>query len=1315
MAESGDPGTRKGQDTRSTSETQAASAPDPAEIRGLIASCPGPDRAVLAGRLSGLERRLRRGLEADRGLRELLRDVHRSVERRERRLATHPSPTFEQDLPVNARREEIAAAIREHQLIVICGETGSGKSTQLPKICLALGRGVDGMIAHTQPRRLAARTLAVRIAEELGTEVGDTVGYRIRFTDRVSEHTRVKLVTDGMLLAEIQGDRDLRKYDTVIIDEAHERSLNIDFLLGYLKRLLPRRPDLKVIITSATIDPERFSRHFDDAPIIEVSGRTYPVQTRYRPLLSADDDSRDLDQETAILNAVDELAGEGPGDILVFLSGEREIRETAEALRKHHPPHTEILPLYARLSAAEQQRVFAPHRGRRVVLATNVAETSITVPGIRYVIDTGVARISRYSYRTKVQRLPVEPISQASANQRAGRCGRVAPGICVRLYSEEDFASRPEYTDPEIARTNLASVILQMESQGLGAVHDFPFIEPPDRRFINDGYRLLHELGAVDAERALTPLGRQLARLPVDPAIARMLLAGAEEGALSEVLAIAAALSIQDPRERPLEARQAADQAHAQWKDEHSDFLALLRLWEDWQQAKRELSRSRQRKWARERFLSHVRLRDWSDIHGQLRQLVGGMGLGCNRQPADSRSIHRALLTGLLGNVATRDDEQGYIGARNLRLSIFPGSGLAKRRPRWIMAAELVETRRVFARTVAEVKPADVVRQAGHLVSRSWSDAHWDPGRGQVRAYETVSLYGLVLSARRPVNYGAIAPSEAREIFLRQGLAEDRVRSRGRFLAHNRALMDEIRGLEDKSRRRDVLVDPDALYGFYAARIPERVIDLKTFESWRRQVERGSPRLLYMERADLMRHAAEQVTDNRFPDEFRLGQLRLPLDYHFEPGHPDDGISVRVPLPALNQLQPEPFEWLVPGLLEEKVTALIRGLPKSLRKNFVPAPDFAREALNALPRGEGSLLDGLRRELRRMTGVDIPPEQWDDLNLDTHFRMNFRVMDADGQVLARGRDLRALQRELAGEARASFRTGGPDSDWERDGIRRWDFGTLPETVTFIRNGIRIQGYPAVVDEGSSVALRVLDSAEQAQLASRRGIRRLYMLKLADQARYLRGKLPARQGLALLYRGLGSSEDLGRDLVMAVFDRVFLAQGLPRDEAGFHERLESGRPRLVEEGESFATRVHRVLDNYQSVRRALKQIAGLGAMDSARDMAEHLEALVFPGFMQELPANLLEQLPRYMEGLAYRLEKQALDPARDAQRTRQVRPWWEEYLRKAERHHRERIHDPALRLFRIMLEEYRISLFAQPLGTRMPVSDKRLREQWQQVR
>ncbi|WP_290647722.1 ATP-dependent RNA helicase HrpA [Aquisalimonas sp.] len=1286
------------------------------ELAERVRCALGADRRGFLKRLQGLRKRARAGKPYDHGLRRLSADVATSVARRAQRAASLPTPEFPQDLPVTAHRDALAKAIRDHQVVVVCGETGSGKSTQLPKICVQLGRGVDGMIAHTQPRRIAARTLAGRIAEELHTQLGGAVGYKVRFTDRVSTATHIKLVTDGMLLAESQGDRELDAYDTVIIDEAHERSLNIDFLLGYLKQLLPRRPDLKVVITSATIDPERFARHFDNAPIVHVSGRTYPVEVRYRPLATELAENPDRDQQTAIVEAVEELAQEGPGDVLVFLASEREIRETAEALRKRHPPGTEILPLFARLSAAEQQRVFQPHQGRRIVLATNVAETSVTVPGIRYVVDTGLVRLSRYSYRTKIQRLPIEPISQASAKQRAGRCGRVAPGICIRLYSEDDFRSRPEFTDPEILRTNLASVILQMQSLGLGSVQAFPFVEAPDQRYINDGYRLLHALRAVDATHRLTDQGRQLARLPVDPAFARMLMAAGEEGALAEVLVIVAALSIQDPRERPVEAQQAADQAHSQWRDQRSDFLGFVNLWTDYRDAGRHLSRNKLNRWCRERYLNPLRMRDWGDIHRQLKELVSGMGLRINTDPAGYKALHRALLTGLLGNVAMRNDDQGYVGPRNLKLTIFPGSALAKRRPKWIVAAEVVETSRVFARTVAATDPRDVEPLADHLVQRHYAEPHWDRRRGRVTAHETVTLYGLPLVTGRKVDYGRVAPIDAHEVILREGLAEDRVDSEGHFREHNRQLIAEIQELEEKSRRRDVLVDTDRRYAFYAERVPAEVNDLRAFERWRQTVEKTEPHRLYMTRDTLMQHEAEGVTAQRYPEELAIGELRLPLRYHFEPGHPEDGVSLQVPLAALNQLRPEPLEWLVPGLIEEKVTALIRGLPKSLRRNFVPAPDFARAALEAMAPAQGGLLDALRRQLHRMTGVDVPPETWAAVALPAHLVMNIQVYDAEGERIAQGRDLTALQRDLGDQASQDFRVASPDPQWGREGITRWDFGELPEAVEFRQHGMTVRGFPALEDRGKSVALRVKDSPDAAAQATRAGLRRLIQLQLRDQVDHLRGNLPEFQTMALQYRGLGSSDELQDDILAAVVEQVFLnGETLPATGQAFEHVLERGRGELVEQGERFARRVARILERFHTLRKSLREPRGVEGMDSFRDMGEHLNHLVFPHFLARLPAGLLEHLPRYLDGLAHRVEKQRQDPRRDAQRTHLVRPWWEAYLERASRHAREGIDDTQLQRFRFLLEEFRVSLFAQHLGTAAPASEKRLRQQWRAVR
>ncbi len=1025
--------------------------PAPGELKARI------EQAMLADRRRLLHRLRRR--PRGQALARLEADIAASVARREQRAAQRPRPCFSADLPVIASRERIAEAIEQHQVVIVCGETGSGKTTQLPQICLELGRGVAGLIGHTQPRRLAARSVAARIAEELNTPLGEAVGYKVRFSDRSGVDGYIKLMTDGILLAETQGDRLLEHYDTLIIDEAHERSLNIDFLLGYLKQLLPRRPDLKLIVTSATIDPERFSRHFGDAPIIEVSGRSYPVEIRYRPLAAESEDERDRGELEAIIEAVDELAREGPGDMLVFLAGERQIRETAEALRKHHPPATEILPLYARLSAADQARVFRPHRGRRIVLATNVAETSLTVPGIRYVIDPGRARISRYSYRTKVQRLPIEPISQASANQRSGRCGRVSAGICIRLYSEDDYLARPRFTEPEIQRTSLASVILQMEALGLGRIDAFPFIDPPDPRYIRDGYKLLHELGAVDQRQRITPLGRRLARLPIDPRLGRMILAAGEEQCLSEVLVICAALSIQDPRERPFDKQQAADEQHRRFAAEGSDFLAYLRLWEYYRQQERHLSQNKLRKLCQREFLSYVRLREWRDIWSQLKTIAAELGLRANAQPAAGDAVHRALLSGLLANVGLKHENREYLGARNSRFHLFPGSSLGKQPPRWLMAAEIVETSKVYARTAARIEPQWIERVGAHLLKRSYHHPHWEKRAGRVLAFERVTLYGLVVVAKRKVDYGPLDPQEARRIFICEALVAGELQTEAAFFRHNQALLEEIGQLEAKARRQDILVDEAVLEQFFDQRLPADIHSARQLEAWLKR-DPEHDRRLRLERGELMRHDATAVSGQRFPDQLVVGGVVLPLHYQLDPGREDDGVTATIPLPALAQLRPEPFEWLVPGLLEEKVTWLIKALPKRLRKHCVPAPHYARACIEAMTPGEGGLLASLSRQLRRIAGVDVSEDDWRLETMPAHLRMNFAVVDDQGRELARGRDLEQLQQRLREQAGQSF-ASLEHHPLERRGLTRWDFGELPESVTVSSGGLKLVGYPAL--------------------------------------------------------------------------------------------------------------------------------------------------------------------------------------------------------------------------------------------------------------
>jgi ATP-dependent RNA helicase HrpA len=1295
----------------------------------------------------GLQRRLDKlfkGGAADDGLSQALAaDIASSKERRARRLAALPVPDFPGELPVAARRDEITAAIAQHQVVIVCGETGSGKTTQLPKICLSLGRGVAGMIGHTQPRRIAARSVAARIAAELDTPLGTAVGYKVRFSDHTSPGAYVKVMTDGILLAETQGDRYLDAYDTLIIDEAHERSLNIDFLLGYLKQLLPKRPDLKLIITSATIDPQRFARHFDNAPVVEVSGRLYPVEMRYRPLAGEDEDSRDRDMQQAILAAVDELGRLEYGDILIFLSGEREIRAVAEALRKHHPPHTEILPLYSRLSAAEQNRVFQHHTGRRIVLATNVAETSLTVPGIRYVIDTGLARISRYSHRAKVQRLPIEPVSQASANQRAGRCGRVSAGVCIRLYAEEDYQNRPAYTVPEIQRSNLAAVILQMEVLGLGDVEQFPFIDPPDARLVKDGYQTLLELGAVDDSpspagvvkaRRLLPLGRELAKLPLDPRIARMILAARPEQCLAEVLIIAAALAVPDPRERPLDAQQAADEKHARYRDERSDFLAFLKLWSHYHEQARHLSNNKLRKYCRENFLSYVRMQDWHDVHAQLLSQVKQMGLRLNQQAADYEPIHRALLAGLLGNVACKGEERDYLGARAVKFQIFPGSALFKKPPKWLMAAEVVETARLYARTVAKIEPEWVERSAAHLVKRHYFEPHWEKDRNAVMGYERVSLYGLPLIARRKIQYGRIDPKLSREIFIRGALVAGDYETRASFFAHNQALIHEVETLEHKARRRDILVDEQTLFEFYDECVPAEVCDGRGFERWRKEAERTDPRRLFLTKDYLMRRRPAEVTSEQFPDHLNMQGMQLPLSYHFEPGHPLDGVTVTVPLALLNQVTPQRLEWLVPGLLRDKIIALLKSLPKALRRNFVPAPDFADACLQAmvpaqsnnssdqLPlslrervRGEGSFCEVLGQQLQRMTGVTIPPDSWQTEALPAHLRMNIKVVAADGREVAAGRDLLSLQRERGEQAAASF-AAAPGNAFEREQVTEWDFGVLPPQVEFEQRGMRLIGYPALVDEDGGVALRLVDSSAAAHAAMRAGVRRLYRLQARERIKYLEKNLPAIQTMCLHYAGLGDCAGLKADLLTAITDHAFLGdRPLPRSAEEFQRGKENGAAQLMDAANEICGWVNETLALYHGLMRRLKGSVKPAWLKSLGDIREQLQHLVYPGFIAATPYPQLRHLSRYLRAIDLRLTKLEQHAGRDGPLLAQLMPLWQAYEARAEKQRKLGAADPALEEYRWLLEELRVSLFAQELKTAAPVSVKRLEQHWVSIK
>ncbi|SNR95286.1 ATP-dependent helicase HrpA [Geodermatophilus pulveris] len=1296
----------------------------PDDLRARLAGLTLEDAHRLGRRLDGTRRT--RDAEARARQRErVAADVAAAEERLARRRAVVPAVTYPAELPVSARRDDIAAALRDAQVVVVAGETGSGKTTQLPKIALELGRGVRGRIGHTQPRRIAARTVAERIAEELDTPLGDVVGWKVRFTDQVSDTTLVKVMTDGVLLAEIGRDRLLRQYDTLIIDEAHERSLNIDFLLGYLAQVLPRRPDLKVVITSATIDVERVAKHFGDAPVVEVSGRTYPVEVRYRPVVDPDDPDSDpdRDQVTAIADAVDELAAEGPGDVLVFLAGEREIRDTADVLTERLPG-VEVLPLYSRLSAADQHRVFQRHTGRRVVLATNVAETSLTVPGIRYVVDPGTARISRYSARLKVQRLPIEPVSQASARQRSGRCGRTSDGIAIRLYTQEDFDARPEYTDPEILRTNLASVLLQMAALDLGDVADFPFIDPPDRRAVADGVALLEELGALDGAGALTPTGRALAALPLDPRMARMVVEADRRGVLEEVLVIAAGLTIQDPRERPTEHQQAADELHARFAHEHSDFLALLDLWRYVTEQQEALSGSQFRRTLKREFLHYLRIREWQDLHGQLRSTARRLGMTTGGPAAepDERGIHTALLAGLLSHVGLQVEDshprargrggREYLGARNARFVIAPGTPLARRPPRWVVAAELVETSRLFARTVARIDPETVERLAGHLVHRQYSEPRWDARRGSVVATERVTLYGIPLVVDRRVQYGSIDPVVSRELFIRHALVQGEWTTHHRFWHDNAAALRRVAELEERARRRDIRVDDETLVELYDARIPADVVSTRHFDRWWKSARRETPDLLTFTPEMLTDAAAAgQVRVEDFPDEVPLTQgLTLPLSYAFAPGTPQDGVTVDVPLAVLDavaeQTSGESLALTVLGLREELVTALLRTLPKQLRRALVPIPDRVREVLPRIPPAE-PLLPALERELRRAAGVVVPPDAWAPDQVPDHLRATFRVLDDAGRELARGKEPHALRRRVAPQARASLAAAA--SDLESTGQTAWTFGTLPRTVEVRRGGHLVTAYPALVDEGTTVGVRVVASEAEATRLTWRGARRLLVLAAGSPTRQVVKGLSPRTRLAVQFNPDGEIPALVDDCVDAAADELLAAAGgPPRDEAGFAAVVRTAKAQLLPLTTDTVRRVEAVLTQAREVAVAIGAAPGRRVPEAAvADLRRQMGGLLHRGFVATAGRRRLPDLVRYLRGMAHRLEKLPATAARDALWMQQVAAVTAEYEQLRARVPSTGAPDDPVARVRWMVEELRVSLFAQPVGTPRPVSEQRV--------
>ncbi|MDZ5635759.1 ATP-dependent RNA helicase HrpA [Janthinobacterium sp. GMG1] len=1320
------------------------------------------------------------------------RDAARAAREAEKAFRNPLPPiTYPEDLPVSGRRAEIAKALMENQVIIVSGETGSGKTTQLPKICLELGRGQKGMIGHTQPRRIAASSTAKRIAQELGTPLGETVGFKVRFTDTLSRGASVKLMTDGILLAETQTDPLLKNYDTIIIDEAHERSLNIDFLLGYLKQLLPRRPDLKIIITSATIDAERFSRHFGTpekpAPVIEVSGRLYQVEVRYRPVereqvampgsganadkpgqrTAAAREKRDL--MDAVVDGVEELCRIGSGDVLVFLPGEREIRDCAEALRKHHPPHVEILPLFARLSAEEQERVFKTSNARRIVLATNVAETSLTVPGIRYVVDAGLARVKRYSYRNKVEQLQVEPIAQSAANQRAGRCGRVADGVCIRLYEEQDYLLRPKFTEPEILRSSLAAVILRMKSLHLTDVETFPFIEPPLARAVADGYQLLQELGAVDEVNQLTPLGNKLAKLPLDPRVGRMILAALDNACLTEVLIVASALSVQDPRDRPMEHQQAADEAHKKFADEKSEFLSYLKIWRWFESAIEHKKTNRQlQDNCRTNFLSQMRLREWRDVHSQLLTIVKEQGWRLNEAPATYDNLHMALLTGLLGNIGFKGEDEpgaGYLGARGIKFHIWPGSSLLKKPGKWIMAAELVDTTRLYARCVAQIQPEWLEKVGEHLLKKSWGEPRWEKRSAQVTASERATLYGLVVYSQRRINYGNFNLPEAREIFIRDALVGGDFDTRAPFFAHNHKLIKDIENLEHKSRRLDVLVDDELIAAFYDKLVPADVCNGAGFEKWHKEATRENPKLLYLNREELMRHEAAGVTTDLFPKTMSVTGLEMGLTYHFEPGSVRDGVTLSVPLYALNQLPRERCEWLVPGMLKEKVHLLLKSLPQKLRRHCVPLPDYAAKFCERVHAagvfGRGDLIDAIILDIRTQITINVLTTDFKPETLPAHHFMNFKVIDEHGRQLDMGRNLATLQAEFGGQARQSFQklaevsgvsgTGTPGAKVagaqvasrlqaqgasaaagkggapakgaaaaapaspnatvsQHMGLTAWTFGELPELLEIVQGKLTLIGFPALVDKGTHCDLEVFDDPTVAARTHKIGLRRLFALQMKEQIKYVEKSIPGLQQMGMQFMALGSQEELREQIINKALDIACLQDPLPLDAASFAKRQTEGKSRLVLLVNEIARLLSQVLTEFHGLPKRLQNIPAA----AATDIQAQLQGLVHKRFLTENEYTQLAHFPRYLKAINVRLEKLRADPARDIKLMAEWQSAAAPYLRQTKDRQAGKNTDPKLVDFRWMLEELRVSLFAQELRTPMPVSAKRLQKVWESM-
>ncbi|MGJ7093576.1 ATP-dependent RNA helicase HrpA [Vibrio hannami] len=1283
----------------------------PSKLRKALSECMIRDRFRFQKRINGASK-IKNTESRNAVFDEIALDIAKSMMVVQERAQHTPEIEYPEILPVSQKRDDIAKAIEENQVIIVAGETGSGKTTQLPKICTELGRGKFGLIGHTQPRRLAARSVANRIAEEMQTKLGEFVGYKVRFNDQISDNTQIKLMTDGILLAEIQHDRYLNQYDTIIIDEAHERSLNIDFILGYLKELLPRRPDLKVIITSATIDPERFSKHFNNAPIIEVSGRTYPVETRYRPLSSDDADDRDMLE--GIFEAVDELCDEGLGDILIFMNGEREIRDTADALGKRNLRDTEIVPLYARLSTGEQNKIFQPHAGRRIVLATNVAETSLTVPGIKYVIDPGTARISRYSYRTKVQRLPIEPVSQASANQRKGRCGRVEEGICIRLYSEDDFLSRPEFTDPEILRTNLASVILQMTALGLGDIQAFPFVEAPDKRNIQDGVRLLEELGAIndkakDPKKRLTAIGRKLSRLPIDPRLARMVIEAPKNGCLKEVMIIASALSIQDPRERPSDKQQSSDDKHRRFFHEESDFLTFVNLWNYIQKQQKALSGNQFRKQCKQDYLNYLRIREWQDVYFQIHQVMRELDTKLNDEPGSYQGVHSSLLVGLLSHIGMKDQEKNeYQGARNARFHIFPASGLFKKQPKWVIAAELVETSKLWGRIVAKIQPEWIEPLAAHLIKRSYSEPHWSKKRAAVMAYEKVTIYGIPVVPKRLTNYGQIDSVISREIFIRSAMVEGEWETKHPFFKQNQKLLREVEELEHKSRRRDILVDDDDLFDFYDQRVGTEVVSGRHFDSWWKQASKSNKELLNFEKEMLFKGDASHVTELDYPNFWHQEGFKLKLSYQFEPGDDNDGVTVHIPLPILNQIEPAGFDWQIPGLRQELIVSLIKSLPKPIRRNFVPAPNYADAFMARVNAMEAPLLDALEKELRRMTGVEVLREDWKLEQVPEHLKVTFRAVDHRNRKLKEHKDLYELKESLKDKVQKTL-SQVADDDIEQKDLHTWSFGELPKVYKQKRGGFDVKAFPAIVDSKDSVEIKLFETEQEQEVAMKAGQRRLVLLNVPSPIKYLHSNLPNKSKLGLYFNPYGKVLDLIDDCIACGVDKLIEEKGgIVWQSEEFESLKEHVRGELGDTVVEIAQQVETILTTAFNINKKLKGKVDFTMAFALSDIQAQVKGLIFKGFATECGWKKLPDILRYMRAIERRMEKLPIDPNKDRLHMLKIEAITKDYKELLNKIPKGVAVPEPVKEVRWMIEELRVSYFAQQLGTPYPVSDKRIK-------